>query len=810
MEAILINLLIRNKLAVVCAAFIFAMYMTAHAACQVKIAVILACTTLATVSFALSYRRKFPKIENVNTLKRSRPLKGSKTLIIAVSIAVIAASLLTLWAFDVKYNRIKQLEGESKQIEAVVSEVISSTVYSGHYIIDLKNIDGEKINAKMKFEADDGYLQLGDVIETNVTFAALSKDIDGFSEERYYLAKNVMMNAIMDEDAGIVLNGTSLGILDYVTAFRNRLSAFLNVQLNRKDNGLISALLLGDKRNLSDSLSRDFTRLGISHMVAISGMHIAVLMEFAGVILSRTKLHRKTRNAVIIALTVGYVALAGFSPSVMRAGIMVIIRKTFEMLGYTSDPFSSLFFSVALICACNPFAVYDVGLILSFAAALVLIAFLPVYQNSKFAKWFSVPIDRINRTARVKSKIKKSVLSFVSGTCFVFAVSILVSLFTLPILWLHFGKFSLVSPLANVIFNPFFTVLLYFSPLILLFMAVPAVSSVFAGAVLGICRIITDISSEIAKLPMIYVSINYRFTYLFVFAIFALIATVLLMYSQKAKKRAVPVILLVLSVCAFVVYVISARYSVYDNVTTVYLNYKQNDGFVIVHKGKTLICDISDGSYSIARKGVYEAENLAQCDVDVLMLTHYHQRHKATLNRLTNRVYVRELWLPEPVSETDIDVYGAIIMMAEEKNIRCHTYEKNQIADIDFIGVTVKVNEYSNLKRSAHPVISLSFTDTISGNSIAYIGASAYDITGTQGEFVREIASSARAVVFGAHGPIYKTYYSYDLSKSLATVVFSGETSEVYADASNVKFHAKLSSVRNVRLSDKHRIIFEN
>ena len=100
--------------------------------------------------------------------------------------------------------------------------------------------------------------------------------------------------------------------------------------------GLLGAILLGDRTYLSGQTSLDFSRIGISHVLALSGMHLAILILGIEKLLSLIGISKKARYIITIILTLAYVALTGFSVSVVRAGIMLIIRSLLHLISMVS------------------------------------------------------------------------------------------------------------------------------------------------------------------------------------------------------------------------------------------------------------------------------------------------------------------------------------------------------------------------------------------------------------------------------------------------------------------------------------------
>ena len=119
------------------------------------------------------------------------------------------------------------------------------------------------------------------------------------------------------------------GISVFFDNLRERLSRCVTLFSDSESGALVSALLLGERDLLPDKLRLDFKRIGISHILALSGLHLAILSLGVGKLLSLLKVKKKARLVIIILFILIYMALTGFSVSVCRAGIMIIVSTCF-------------------------------------------------------------------------------------------------------------------------------------------------------------------------------------------------------------------------------------------------------------------------------------------------------------------------------------------------------------------------------------------------------------------------------------------------------------------------------------------------
>lgn len=200
------------------------------------------------------------------------------------------------------------------------------------------------------------------------------------------------------------------------------------------ENGkLILAFVFGEQSELSDKTAIAFRVCGLSHLMAVSGLHVYTWSHALFICLISFVSKRKAALSSI-AFTLFFAALTGFSPSVVRAGIMM----SFIYAGYiflkVSDSMNSLGAALLVMCAANPYIVHSVGLQLSFSAAFGL-----ALMSDRIAQ-IKVDQFRFERIGKLIEIICRSAL-----------VCAVATLFTLPATVFRLGGLSLMGIVANVL-----------------------------------------------------------------------------------------------------------------------------------------------------------------------------------------------------------------------------------------------------------------------------------------------------------------------------------------------------------------------
>jgi len=259
------------------------------------------------------------------------------------------------------------------------------------------------------------------------------------------------------------------------------------------------------------SLNEDFNRTGVTHIVAISGYNITLIVTLFMVLLSRLSLGRKKSFYIILFGVLVFVIFAGLSGSVVRAGIMGILVLLARHVGRVNQPKNILIFTAVLMCLENPYILlWDAGFQLSFLATIGLLYINSILEISmnKFPEVFG---------------IKESLITTLSAT-----------LITFPLILFQFGRFSVVGILVNIL-------ILWLIPYI---MALGFFSVIFSY----IWYPFAFVFSFLPYFGMVYITTIVRFFSSFSFAsleyavpfslVFCFYICIFLWYKKRAKELA--------------------------------------------------------------------------------------------------------------------------------------------------------------------------------------------------------------------------------------------------------------------------------
>lgn len=213
--------------------------------------------------------------------------------------------------------------------------------------------------------------------------------------------------------------------------------------------GMAQALLIRERSALRASTMRSYRNAGLSHLLAISGLHLAIFMDLFRRIIRRMGMPRWMAISFLLLILLGFCALTAWTPSVTRAGIMLGMLMAGEVLMYRVDRLTTLFAALLLLLLLEPYALLSVSLQLSFLACLGLMLLQGHITEIRY---------RIRRKYYYGRKSRfYSLMAFAAGAMLTYCS---VLLFTFPITTFSFGTVAYLSPLTNLLVLPFFVPLL--------------------------------------------------------------------------------------------------------------------------------------------------------------------------------------------------------------------------------------------------------------------------------------------------------------------------------------------------------------
>lgn len=686
--------------------------------------------------------------------------------------ACAVAGMYSLAVFNGFYARFTEMNGVSDQVQVRIERCDYSLTYMARYEAVVTESGKIPKNTRILLSTEHVGLEEGELLEGNILYSVLSESSSGgFDAEHYYLPKRILLTA-EEEDLIIVGSVKRFSIPGFFRKINERLTVAILAHTKQEYGGISAAVLLGNKEYLADQTSRDFRRLGVSHLLVVSGTHFSVLLAFASHAMIRMRINRRKRAWVSIALILFFMALTGFSGSVLRAGIMYLLAQIALLADRRVNYLHSLAVAGSMIVLFQPFAAADCGLQLSFTAAYSCLLY-----NSLRGLYIRHCREQRKRSGKPRKPYTRptGIVRILKNIAGVLGLTCVVNIAIFPLIWLYFGEISLLSLLSNILFIPMVTALMYLTGLYLVQYPFGFLTYILGQAINRYCAFMLGLAEAMAEWEHIMVPVNYNFSVGFLIPLTLMIVLIpFVSVTWRRFCRIASGIFAVLTAFCGTIGIVS--FLDRPNVYFSYVTQSKNDGFILKSDGKILFCDVSDGSYGYLYELTDEMLELHSCEVETLVLTHYHNKHLQYLSRLCDREVLRSLVLPEPIDERERGLYQSLINTAEREGVQVHTVavgEPYRFGDAELL-----LHERMYLSRSTHPVTAVSVTAY--DNVMTMLSCS----FNQSHEAITDWAEKSDFLIFGHHSPVYKKAFDLSFDKEPKAVVMSDAALEYCSEES--------------------------
>lgn len=289
--------------------------------------------------------------------------------------------------------------------------------------------------------------------------------------------------------------------------YREKLMKVLETNLDSTHLAIVSAMTLGDKRLISKDVKEDYSITGVSHVLALSGLHLTILyglllflMSWCERILPRM-FRRGMSELFILLILWAYVVLVGISSSVVRSAVMLTIYSFVTLLNRDRLSVNTLALTAIIMLVSNPYNLYDIGFQLSFISVWAILLFYPLIYEL-------IPL---------KQKKSLVVVRWLWGMV---AVSLAAQLGTAPLIAYYFGRVSTVFAISSLIAVPSTMVIVSSSFCLLLLSPFPSLSFFIGKFICVITETLNTSLHWLASLPYasienVHISIYQLFIYYF-------------------------------------------------------------------------------------------------------------------------------------------------------------------------------------------------------------------------------------------------------------------------------------------------------
>lgn len=602
------------------------------------------------------------------------PIKSSRIAILSYSMLIIISGivLVEIGKESKKYDLIRSepLNLYAWEEVTIQGDIVSSGLSSSNrdvYIIRVdKTVFPEgrewKNSYKVRLYDNQGLgIKSGNKVEATVRLYEFPKKRN---PHEFDYGKWLTDQGIFAHGELLVLNNSEDNNQLNWAPFRSRVQQNAD-QIFKGDYAPIAkALILGYKEELSPETKVYFSRSGLSHIMAVSGLHVGFIVAPLWLIIPFLWGKKWGKWVGIILLTVfliGYAGLTGFSASVSRASLMAWLLTYGKLFHKVRNSINLTAVAAIILLLINPNQLFEIGFQLSFAAVFIILLLMPEAQ----------------RLIPIKYRFGK-----IGGLITIIVVSIVVQLGLFPILVYYFGEFSIVGPIANALVVPILSITV---PVGLLFTLMSPINySLFEFGIIPVTYAlewINTVAKVIGSHDYSFILFDNKSIILFIVWFTAIFSISSFKYPNIRWKLLIT-LLFSLNLLVAEKLILNPKYHTME---ITYLDIGQGDAVHIkTPQGKHLLIDAgrwSPGSNSGDQILIPYFESMGIEKLDAIILSHPHADHIGGMPALIDKMEIDKIYQSD--ASADSELFANYMNRAEAKGIKINTPEAGDMIELD-------------------------------------------------------------------------------------------------------------------------------
>lgn len=515
----------------------------------------------------------------------------------------------------------------------VIQQDLVAKDYQGEYVFEIvedpnegefgsscyartKLANDTQIQVRLLFSQDDPGLKFGDIFHAKALLRTPPK-----SAQEYYWCKGVV--AVATVHSGKKLERSDL----YGMIIEVRSQAIELFSGEEKEGAaLLRAILFGERSSLDkDGLYRDVRVVGLAHLVAVSGAHLVIVSSSVGLLLRMLHAPRFLIIIIQLLLVIAYLIFTGIPLSALRAALMASISFLSFFAKRRGSSLNALALVIVVIVVASPSSSLSIAFLLSALSTLGIVVFSSLLQG-----WFVALSPNIPHYIR-------------EGLSLTLAASIPITLLTASL----FSQVSLLSPLANLIAAPFFTLICVLGLIIVIAaLAMPFLGSFCLPLILFLAQAFTDLIRLMAQVP--YAAIPCSVDLMLALVVSFFVFVIFWVWWPQLSRLTI-LGGSALATGGLLLYLTFSPYFHHDEI--IMLDVGQGDAFLVRSQGKTVLIDTgnrdSDLLKGLGRHQVYA--------LDAIVISHADDDHCGSLSALKGYVRVENICIARPVLDCGCD-----------------------------------------------------------------------------------------------------------------------------------------------------------
>lgn len=607
--------------------------------------------------------------------KKIRLRKYVILFFVSVIISNIQITLLEK-SFDKKYKNVNE------NLE-IVGTIISNPMdkqYKNQYILKVEKINENKsyknTNLQLNVKKEEKLLSYGDkiIIKGNFEEASSARNEGGFDYKQYLKSKNVYGIISVDKKDIKLIKKNNVNVIDLLAnKVSNSMKIKIEQNLSNETSKLLSGILIGNKNNLQKEIQEDFRNSSLSHVLAISGMHVSYIMLGITFVINKMKFNKKISKIITIFILLFFIILTGKTASVTRACFMssyIILASLFHKKAHV---LASISISLLIILIINPYLILDIGLQLSYGGTIGIVLIYPILKKLKKKKE-----DKNSKFKKIIHKVKEKILDII-------LITISANLVIFPIVLFHYNTISFTFIISNLLISPIIGIII-----ILGFISVFAsyiispISKVMFLILQTFLNLLIKIAHFCAELPFskvyfptpkIYVIIIY-----YVFLIFIILARNKIIVVKKINKKIIIIFVIIIIILNLILNFIPKTFTIY------FIDVGQGDSMLILTpKGKKILVDgggsKDEESFNVGEQTLIPyLLNKGITKLDYILISHFDSDHVGGILSVLEELKVEKVIICE---QEENENYRRFKEIVKNKKINVYIVRKGNNLKIE-------------------------------------------------------------------------------------------------------------------------------